>query len=190
MGYEVDLIQSFPNSLSPEVCQSLIRKFEGDSRKTPGTTQRGLDPDYKRSTDLMISPLPEYGEEDQILNQTLERSFQHYCATTLTKCGWNPKNVIDFGFQIQRTEPGEFYLWHNDQVPYAQSGRVRFLTFIWYLNSLTEDEEGETAFWDGTLIRPEEGKLVLFPATWNFVHMGRPPKKTKYICTGWLYETV
>ena len=40
----------------------------------------------------------------------------------------------------------------------------------------------------GRDIQPEEGKLVLFPATWNMVHWGVPPNTgNKYIVTGWLW---
>ena len=48
---------------------------------------------------------------------------------------------------------------------------------------------GYTEFLDGTKIQPEAGKLVIFPATWMYVHRGVSPKKeTKYICTGWIHK--
>jgi hypothetical protein len=48
-------------------------------------------------------------------------------------------------------------------------------------------EGGETEFVDGTLIKPERGKLIIFPAYWNYHHQGRPPiSNTKYIVTGWI----
>jgi hypothetical protein len=63
----------------------------------------------------------------------------------------------------------------------------RALTFIWYLNDVTDD--GYTEFIDGTRIQPETGKLLIFPATWTYLHRGVSPKtETKYICTGWIYS--
>ena len=49
-------------------------------------------------------------------------------------------------------------------------------------------EEGVTEFIDGTIITPKAGKLLIFPATWCYLHRGLPPKVgRKYIATGWLY---
>ena len=62
----------------------------------------------------------------------------------------------------------------------------RKLTFIWYLNDIKDG--GYTEFIDGTKIKPEVGKLVIFPASWEFLHRGVPPKsEDKYLCTGWVH---
>ena len=59
---------------------------------------------------------------------------------------------------------------------------------MWYLN--TVDEGGETEFFDGGIIKPSKGTLVLFPATWDNVHRGKMPiSSDKYICNGWIYLT-
>ena len=86
----------------------------------------------------------------------------------------------DTGYQIQKTQPGDYYIWHHDQTT------SRLVTFIWYLNDVKDD--GYTEFIDGTRIQPEAGKLIIFPATWDFLHRGVSPKtETKYICTGWVH---
>ena len=44
-----------------------------------------------------------------------------------------------------------------------------------------------TEFYTGLKIKPEVGKILMFPALWPWVHRGYPPKsETKYICTGWI----
>ncbi len=86
----------------------------------------------------------------------------------------------DTGYQIQRTQPGDYYIWHHDQTT------SRLVTFIWYLNDVKDG--GYTEFIDGTRIQPEAGKLIIFPATWDFLHRGVSPKtETKYLCTGWVH---
>ena len=86
----------------------------------------------------------------------------------------------DTGYQIQKTQPGDYYIWHHDQTT------SRLVTFIWYLNDVKDD--GYTEFIDGTRIQPEAGKLIIFPATWDFLHRGVSPKtEIKYICTGWVH---
>ena len=58
-----------------------------------------------------------------------------------------------------------------------------------HLKYLNDVDGGPTGFITGRDIQPEEGKLVLFPTTWNMVHWGVPPNTgNKYIVTGWLYD--
>ena len=66
-------------------------------------------------------------------------------------------------------------------------GATRIFTFMWYLNTIKEEDEGYTEFADGTRLQPERGTLVMFPATWTFLHRGFPPKVRKYICNGWIF---
>ena len=64
--------------------------------------------------------------------------------------------------------------------------KTSYLTYIWYLNDVIEG--GETEFFGNYKIKPEVGKLVLFPACWSFPHCGLMPiSSNKYIITGWLY---
>jgi hypothetical protein len=93
----------------------------------------------------------------------------------------------DRGYQIQRTDPNGFFSWHSDFYTEKETG-TRLLTFIWYLNTLQPEQEGCTEFIDGTIIKPEAGKLLIFPATWTNIHRGCVLKSgQKYIVTGWLY---
>jgi hypothetical protein len=54
------------------------------------------------------------------------------------------------------------------------------------------NEGGETEFFNGRIkIKPEKGKLLLFPSTWTFMHKGNTPiSSNKYIVTGWLYADI
>ena len=84
---------------------------------------------------------------------------------------------------MQKTSPGDFYDWHHDWM--YHHGGVRTLTYIWYLNTIKDG--GYTEFFNGTKVQPVTGKLLIFPATWTYMHRGFPPKsQSKYIVTGWL----
>lgn len=185
-----DLIEVIPNALSTEFCQKCIQKFQEDDNKDIGKTGGGLNLDVKRSTDLLISSFDEWAEEDTVFYQSLSKHLTEY----VDKWGdWSLANAgtqfKDTGYQIQETKPKDFYSWHNDFSWRNMDMSPRYLTFIWYLNDVTED--GYTEFIDGTKIQPEEGKLIIFPATWTYMHRGFPPKsETKYLCTGWVHSTV
>ena len=97
-----------------------------------------------------------------------------------------PLNLMDTGYQVQRTDPDMGYTWHSDfainNIEDAQC--TRLLTFIFYLNTV---EEGWTQFYNGNQVSPQTGNAMLFPATWTYVHQGYPPKQPKYIITGWIH---
>ncbi len=54
--------------------------------------------------------------------------------------------------------------------------------------TILDEDDGYTEFLDGTKIQPKVGRFLLFPSCWTFYHRGFPPKKDKYICTGWIYQ--
>jgi hypothetical protein len=57
---------------------------------------------------------------------------------------------------------------------------------MWYLNDVNEG--GETLFFEKYSIKPQKGKIVIFPAEWFFQHKGKIPiSNDKYIITGWIY---
>ena len=61
------------------------------------------------------------------------------------------------------------------------------IAMLFYLNDVRNG--GETEFISGKKVRPSTGKLVMFPATWNFIHRGVPPKKSKkYIISSYLHQ--
>ena len=177
-------------ALSGEFCKNVIYKFERDLRKLPGRTLGGIAADTKVSTDISISGLSGWDNEDKTFCDSLGESIIEYRNYIAEMVPTNPLQIdlIDTGFQIQRTIGGEgFYNWHHDFTSNINDGS-RVVTFIWYLNNVI-GPGGETEFVDGTKVTPEEGKLIFFPSTWTFIHRGiMPPKGTvKYLCTGWLY---
>ena len=146
----------------------------------------------KVTFDLVISNNHAWIEEDQFFCEKvgkLTNDYIHYIRETIPDVDITNGIVQlnDSGYHIQKYEPNKgFYTWHNDFRFDADRGQ-RFLTFIWYLN--TVDEGGETEFTNGVKIKPEKGKVVMFPATWTYTHRGCIPySNEKYILTGWIYN--
>lgn len=194
-----DLIQVHSNNLTPEFCEHVIQKFESDERKRPGrvigdssNSESCVQEEYKISTDLYITNLNDWKHEDRVFYDSLRQPLQDYikyCDSINSEMvvGLEDK-LTDTGYQIQRTCPGEYYSWHHDWHFDIRNG-YRLFTYIWYLNDI--HHEGETEFIDGTKIKPEQGKLLFFPATWTYVHRGVSPlTETKYISTGWVYYNI
>ena len=180
-----DFIYEIHGALTEEFCNHCISKFKKDRNRKPGETGGGLTPHIKQSTDLNITKYPEWKDEDTVFYQSLNEGLSEYRNLHRKKLLWlDIKDYNDYGYQIQETLPDGFYDWHHDF--FSTGKESRFLTYLWYLN--TVEEGGHTEFIDGTKIKPEMGKLILFPAAWPFYHRGtKPIREKKYICTGWLY---
>jgi Rps23 Pro-64 3,4-dihydroxylase Tpa1-like proline 4-hydroxylase len=178
-----DFIYIQKDALPRSFCNNVIQKFELDDRKRQGQVGSGVRLDIKRSCDLSITGKEDWVSYDEAFFKSLNNALKEYLK-------FIPQEFIQFkalgrfeddtGYQIQKTQPGDYYIWHHDQT------KTRLVTFIWYLNDVKDD--GYTEFIDGTRIQPEAGKLIIFPATWDFLHRGVSPKtETKYICTGWVH---
>lgn len=172
-------------ALPPDVCAEAIRRFEASAdQQAPGRIgQAGeIAPQVKRSTDLRISGREDWRDIDRILAQQLVSTFN---AFALEFPFFAANKFKDIGYNLQRTLPGEYYHWHVDAGPGEFSGRQ--MVAIWYLNDVP-GPGGETEFpLQEVLIRPAQGKLVLFPPFWTHVHRGVTLQEgVKYIATTWI----
>lgn len=91
--------------------------------------------------------------------------------------------------KMQRTDPGGgYHVWHGEQGNGNHADRV--LVYMLYLNTLTEEEAGETEFlYQQRRIKPTENTMVLWPAAFTHAHRGNVVygNNSKYIVTGWFY---
>ena len=176
-----ELIYVAENKLDRYFCEHCIEKFKKDEDRYQGVVGSGENLEMKQSIDLRISNNDNWKEEDNIFYTSFKDTLQSYKEWLSHPF---PDDCLrgrieDTGYQIQETKPGGFYKWHQDGMD------SRILTIIWYLNDINED--GYTEFYTGLKIKPEVGKILMFPALWPWVHRGYPPKsETKYICTGWI----
>ena len=178
-------------AISKETCQQIIELFE-KSNNHAGETISGLDLSIKKTFEVLIKG-KEWLDLDNILCNCLTNSLIEYGNQLQSLCNnkiilkYLRNNVItDTGYQIQKyIKYDGYYTWHNDNAIKNKSSE-RIITFIWYLNDV--EEGGETYFYNGK-VKPEAGKLLLFPATWTYNHKGNMPKSDdKYIITGWVYN--
>ncbi|MEK9893742.1 MAG: 2OG-Fe(II) oxygenase [Pelagibacteraceae bacterium] len=194
-----ELIYFEQNSLTREFCDHVIDKFKKSEHRRKGITGGGYSPDAKLSTDLSLSHVDGWGEEDKVFSEALFGALERYrnylnclmpgMGSTITGDG-----VYDNGYQLQETKPYGFYSWHHDYCSVIVEDEDdkpcvsnRMVTFLWYLNDI--EENGYTEFVGSSKVQPECGKLMLFPATWTYFHRGYPPKREmKYICTGWIWK--
>jgi hypothetical protein len=189
-----------PFSICPDLAKDIIDLYETEEKgKYEGVTAGGLDKNVKDTTDLVIGrQLPRWTKVYNFLETELNKNVKEYLKQLNTKDYTNELSEREFrlvdakvittdSMMIQRyiKQKGK-YVYHNDASIKWETKSYRLFTFLWYLN--TVEEGGETEFWGNYRIKPEIGKLLLFPACWTFPHTGRVPiSDNKYIITGWLY---
>jgi len=190
----MEYIHEERNVLSKTFCQEMIEKFESDYRRRPGYLQGGhVDTTIKKCTDLSIERITGWGVECNRIEKAFNTAFRNYQnnlklnvfgeekAHSIDQLFNNP-NITRTRFLMGRYGVGGHFNWHIDYIPYGN----RICNFIIYLN----DHEACTEFLNGKKIKPETGKILLFPTTWVHTHCGQPVEKgNKYIITGFvIYE--
>ncbi|AIX16551.1 hypothetical protein Syn7803US13_26 [Synechococcus phage ACG-2014f] len=183
---------TIPNSLSDKLCDDIIHKFDSDDRVDYGKINMGdVDTEVKRCKELFISILDNWRDLDnQVFNASVKglSQYREYINELYDADYLLGSDNSDQGYRVKRYDIGEDYFhWHHD-LRIDENRRMRSVAFIWYLNDV--EEGGETEFSNGLKIRPEKGKLLLFPSTWNNVHRGNTPiSNTKYAITSFLYSS-
>ena len=195
ISYINNTILVIHNHLSKTLCKQIITKFEEEKDEVPlgkskGVTQSGYNPSVKLTTDFNITLNSKWKLLDNILSEKLTKVIKEYFEY-LQKNNFkiNTIKITDTGYQIQKYDKKKGqYAWHHDFIidkTGDKSVMFRAFTFLWYLN--TVDEGGETSFYDFK-VKPEAGKLIIFPASIMDIHKGEIPlSDDKYIITGWIY---
>ena len=180
----LSFIYEVRGALTPEVCAEIVRRFEANPEHQYqgriGQTQ-SRDLSIKRSTDMTVSDKPQWKDIDHILFRSMGAAL----GRIRERFPFFKGPFKDMGYAIQRTNPGEYYHWHIDGGSHEFS--YRQLVAVWYLNDVP-GPGGETEFlFQGVKVRPEQGKLVLFPPFWTHEHRGVTLQRgVKYIATTWV----
>lgn len=181
----LSFIYEIPRALPGDVCREMIRRFE-EKRDQQYAGRMGLaqseEQSVKKTTDLFISGREDWHDLDSHLRQSLATALRAMAAMFPF---FAVNRFKDLGYNLQRYRAGEYYHWHVDSGP--GEFMTRQLVALWYLNDVP-GPGGETEFaLQDVRVRPEEGKLVLFPPFWTHIHRAATVEHgAKYIATTWL----
>jgi len=188
-------ISIYEEALPADLCDKIIKLYAKNKHlHFEGRTLSGLTSDLKKTTDMSITR----GEDlelntiDGILKNNLGHHMEKYVMNILGTCDnryLTEGEMHDTGYQLQKYNKNEgLYNTHTDDSSQILSNEIhsRVVTFIWYLNDVTEG--GETVFINKCKIKPKKGNLLIFPSLWTYPHCGMVPESNdKYIVTGWMY---
>lgn len=171
------------NALSVELCQEMITRFEQhQDEQYPGRIGQTVDENsgVKKTTDLVVSGKEHWKDVDHALFQSLKTALLEFRETFPYFKG----PFKDMGYGLQRYQPGEYYHWHIDGG--SHDFAMRQLVALWYLNDVSDGGETEFLYQD-IKVKPETGKLVLFPPFWTHEHRACVLEQgVKYIATTWV----
>jgi predicted 2-oxoglutarate/Fe(II)-dependent dioxygenase YbiX len=174
-----------PNTLPRDWCEEMIRRFEANpEQQNPGVIGQvqGLDTEIKRTMDLVVSDKDDWKDVDTLFFRCMGAAMSEMKQSFPFFAG----PFKDMGYQIQRYNPGQFYHWHIDGGSHQFADRQ--LVALWYLNDVPEGAGGRTQFvYQDVSVRPEAGKMVLFPPFWTHEHRSETLHSgVKYIATTWV----
>lgn len=178
-----DLIKVYDNALSQEMCNTLIELYE-------------TNPDYHEKHEINGNPLftqfnfteaTNYSDDVSTLHRhimlEIHRYLYDYFQHVDRRCFPKQYGFEELRIKKYKNDGKEKFHTHVDVKDYSTARR--FIAFMFYLN--TVEEGGETVFTDLT-IKPEAGKLLVFPPLWMYPHEGKAPvSNEKYLLSTYLH---
>jgi hypothetical protein len=183
-----DLILELPNFVPRALCERIIEKFENSPNTQKGTViynnVEQVIPELKNSTELCTCC--EYSMKDdhrEIVKYIKDAEEQYFTRLHDENIYNQPRHMFDAIFTlypdhdytptVQRQPRGGKYAWHFDG---GGGGMRQYATMIIYLNTLKPGEGGCTEFYHGRKVRPECGKVLIWPGVWAYPHCGNEVK--------------
>lgn len=176
-----DYVKVYDNAMPTSMCQDLIRQFNSEPHNH-----------VRRDTDVMsfseINIVESGWDMSKFFPLMHMYKAQYYRDCGITDAMINPDHTWE-QLRMKKYVAGtnDSFRPHND-VWNLQNAR-RFLVFFWYLNDVHEG--GETEFYNldkEIKVKPKQGRLIMFPPIWTYLHAGlNPISNDKYIVGGYLH---
>lgn len=172
-----DMIKYYEHVLDRETCTELVRIFN----TRPDLHQSKLGPKGFTEFDLSTHRNLFDIHERLVLNQMdlIKRYIADMCIDRTQQFDLDTRFGFE-NFRIKCYTPGQSFPMHTDE------GGNRTLACLYYLN--TDFTGGHTHFpHHNTTFVPSAGSVVLFPATWEYLHEGMPViTGNKYLLSSYL----
>jgi len=181
-----NFIGIYDGYITPDNCADVIKTYDTQDNFNKAFTRmqfEGAEIFHKKDKHCFLHQDVNLWWKDLKITMTnFDLAFKHYIKETGADVFSNHYRYTQL--KIQKTEPGEgYHVWH---VEHSYNAPGRAFAFIIYLNDIKE--AGETEFLhQKTRVSPKQGRIVIWPASFPYVHRGNPPlSETKYILTSWL----
>ena len=169
-------IQVFPNMLGAEYCRLIIDRFERDDRRhasTVGRTEKWQDPARTGTILFLNDSMDDWKDVVIQTHAAVEKAVHEYAKEFPALAGHLVEGRVGCRYpRIERVDPGQGFIWHADNANMDTAERV--LACLLYLSDIADG--GETEFQHQNVkVKPEAGKIVVFPPFWTHLHRGVTP---------------
>lgn len=184
----MNFIETYSNVFSEEYCKTIISRFEDMVYAGQHLTQNDItkNQDDRVFFDWAYHNQKHYNVDPDLVSffyQSLNEVYKNHYSQKYQSLGFCFQHTPK-GMSVQRTGPHQgYHSWHCENADLATANRM--LAYTVYLNDI--EEGGETEFlYQGIKIKPEAGKLAIWPAYFTHPHRGNPVYSGyKYIISGW-----
>lgn len=197
-----NFILELPDFLSPQLCEMIINRFNRDDTRKEGTYIYNLNRNFitsgKNCIDINITDSTNWGDINSIIVDLSQEAVKKYENHLKKNFDYNKKRHM-FERQYHHTGLGhtEIYVekyekstkdeWRHEYCPWNST----FVHLVYFLNTVEQNDDACVEFINGQRIKPERGKLLLYPCSWLLPRrMNTSSESEMYICTlsvGWNY---
>ena len=175
-------IQTYDNVIDKQFAKQLIAMFEESPHLHEDVTLKG----HRSFQQITL----QYHTELRPFGNALQDVFDMYIRKYMDDCNVTdmmfPQQYSYEMFRMKRYMPNDVdeFADHVDVGNYDSARR--FLVFFLYLD---DNEAGHTTFPQFDIaVKPETGRMLMFPPMWTHLHAGtKPVKKPKYIIGSYLH---
>ena len=176
-----DYVRVYDNAMPAQMCQQLINRFEAEPENQ---VQRNNG--IMNFTEINIVQSDWYMEP--FFKLMLKYRQQYWADCGINDLMINPDHDWeDIRMKRYSADRKEEFSPHNDTWDLATARR--FIVYFWYLNDVEVGGETELFRLDRPMkVQPRQGRLIMFPTTWQYLHAGlQPISGDKYIVGGYLH---
>jgi hypothetical protein len=181
-------IHHLPRALSADLCKTIIKEYEKDSKWQDATTaaqELYQSPFKTRICETLSISNPDSMGRSKVrkkIDSDLFETLHHLVGQYIEEDG--ECNVVsDSGYDLLRYNEGGYYNFHTDSGP---GPIMRTLSAILNLSPADSYKGGQLEFRDGPLISMDEGDVILFPSNFCFPHRITPVTEgTRYSIVTW-----
>jgi hypothetical protein len=184
-----NFIGIYDGYLLKDTCNEMISFYENKNKFNKSFSRlqsenAGLFEKKDQTVALNPENIEDWFTNFKILFVNFDIALRHYLVNTGLEDLYRGQSFKYTGFRLQKTiSGGGYHVWH---IEHYDKEPNRVLAFSIYLNDVNEG--GETEFLHQSVrVSPVQGRIVIWPAGFPYVHRGNPPLKgEKYILTSWI----
>ena len=174
-------IRKYDNVITPELCDSLIERFENSPEQYEKQKQGEMS-----FTQIHLLKHKEWSDDAGIIAKSLMEQVDSYKKSCNIIGNMWPEKFSLEPLRLKRYLPDGTDQFGNHVDVNSHDSARRFLVFFLYLD---DNEKGSTSFPQHDIKSVcQKGSCLIFPPMWPWLHAGEKPiNKPKYIVGSYLH---